>query len=58
MFHRKIDRATDERFELVLDPDPDQHGSTLIWLSWIRIRICIGSAGPDPGPWKITKINK
>jgi hypothetical protein len=35
----------------VLDPDP--HGSALIWLSWIRIRI--GNADPDPdrGAWKL-----
>ncbi len=28
--------------------DPDPHGSTLILIGWIRIRICIGNANPDP----------
>ncbi len=36
--------------------DPDPHGSVLIWLSWIRIRI--GNADPDPGARKLKKINK
>jgi hypothetical protein len=29
--------------------DPDSHRSALILLSWIRIRIRIGNADPDPG---------
>jgi hypothetical protein len=33
----------------VVDPDP--HGSALIWLSWICIRI--GNADPDSGAWKM-----
>jgi hypothetical protein len=36
--------------------DPDPHGSALIWLSWIRIRI--GNADPDPGIRKFIKINR
>jgi hypothetical protein len=36
--------------------DPDAHGSALIWLSWIRIRI--GYAGSDPGLRKLNKIYK
>ncbi len=36
-------------------PDPDPHGSALIWLSWIWIRIRIGYADPDPGTRKLTK---
>jgi hypothetical protein len=34
--------------------DPEPHGSALIWLSWIWIRI--GNADPDPGAWKYNKI--
>jgi hypothetical protein len=30
--------------------DPDPHGSALIWLSWIRIRI--GNADLNQGAWK------
>ncbi len=30
----------------------------LFCMSWIRIRIRIGNADPDPGKWKMTKINK
>jgi hypothetical protein len=30
---------------------PNPHGSTLIWLSWIRIRI--GNVNLDPGAWKL-----
>jgi hypothetical protein len=37
------------------DPDSDLHGSTLIWLSWIRIRM--GNVDPDPGTRKLTKIS-
>jgi hypothetical protein len=40
------------RISSVMDADPDPHGSTLIWLSWIRI--CIGNADPDPGARKLT----
>ncbi len=36
--------------------DPDPHGSALIWLSWVRIRI--GNADPDPGTRKYNKINR
>jgi hypothetical protein len=36
--------------------DPDQYGSALIWLFWIRIRI--GNADPDSGAWKLTKNKK
>ncbi len=35
--------------------DPDPHGSALILLFWIRIRL--GNADPDPGAKKLTKIN-
>jgi hypothetical protein len=37
----------------VVDPDPDQHGSALTWLSWI----CIENEDPDPNPGarKLTK---
>jgi hypothetical protein len=38
----------------VVDPDP--HGSSLTWLSWIRIRN--GNADPDPGARKLAKINR
>jgi hypothetical protein len=40
--------------------DPNPQGSALIWLSWMRIRICIGNADLDldPEAWKLTKINK
>jgi hypothetical protein len=31
-------------------------GSAFNWLSWIRIRI--GNAQPDPGAYKLSKINK
>ncbi len=34
--------------------DPDQHGSALTWLSWIRI----WNQDPDPGARKLSKINK
>ncbi len=40
----------------VVDPDP--HGSALIGLSWIRIRIGNADLDPDPGAWKLAKINK
>ncbi len=40
----------------VVDSGPDPHGSSLIWLSWIRIRI--GNADPYLGARKLTKINK
>ncbi len=30
--------------------------SVLIWLSWVPFRT--GNADPDPGAWKMTKINK
>jgi hypothetical protein len=30
--------------------DLDQHGSTFIVVSWIRIRIRIGNTAPDPDP--------
>jgi hypothetical protein len=36
--------------------DPEQYGSVLIWLFWIRIRI--GKADPDPGARKLTKTDK
>ncbi len=41
----------------VLDPDPDQHGYALIWLSWILSRIHIGNANADAGARKFTKIS-
>ncbi len=35
-------------------------GSALIWMSWIRNRVRIGNADPDPDPgaWILTKIYK
>ncbi len=36
--------------------DLDPHGSALVWLSWIQIRI--GNAALDPGAGKLTRINK
>jgi hypothetical protein len=36
--------------------DPDPHGTALILLSWVRIRI--GNADPDKGTRKSIKINK
>jgi|688.fasta_scaffold212130_3 hypothetical protein len=39
------------RVKLQVDPNPDS-GPTLIWLSWIRIRI--GNADPDTGARKFT----
>ncbi len=41
-----------------LDPAPDPHGSTLIWLSWILIRKGNVYQVSDPGVRKLTKINK
>jgi hypothetical protein len=40
--------------------DPDTHGSALIWLTWIRIRIENADTYPDPDPEarKLTKIKK
>jgi hypothetical protein len=38
----------------VVNSDP--HGKALIWLSWIRIRIC--NADQDPGAWKFTIVTK
>jgi hypothetical protein len=30
------------------EPDPDLHGSALIFVGWIRMRIRIGNTIPDP----------
>jgi hypothetical protein len=40
--------------------DPDTHGSALIWLTWIRIRIENADTYPDPDPEarNLTKIKK
>jgi hypothetical protein len=38
--------------------ETEPHWSASIWLSWIRIQIFIGNADPDPGTWKLNKINK
>jgi hypothetical protein len=42
----------------VVDPNPQR--SALIWMSWMRIWICIGNANldPDPEAWKLTKFKK
>ncbi len=42
----------------VVEPELDPHGSALIWLSWIRIRIANADPDPDLGAGKLTKINK
>jgi hypothetical protein len=40
----------------VVDPDP--LGSAFIWMSWIRIPIRNADPDPDPGAWKLTKIDQ
>jgi hypothetical protein len=40
-----------------VDPGPDPHGSALIRLSWIRIRIGNVDLEPDPGALIFTKKN-
>ncbi len=41
------------------DPDPCPHGSAMILVGWIWIRILIGNEDPDPGRQKKThKISK
>jgi hypothetical protein len=53
----KEDQSLESFFYLSdVDPDPDPHGSTMIWLFWVRI--LIGIADPDPGAWNLIKINK
>ncbi len=41
-------RGTNSKITVV-DPDPKQH---FYLMSWIRIRVRIGNADPDPGAWK------
>jgi hypothetical protein len=38
--------------------DPEPHDTALSWLSWIRILIRMGNAGPEKGGWKWKKNNK
>jgi hypothetical protein len=41
-----------------VEPAPDPHGSALIRLSWIRIRIGNEDLETNPGALLFTKINK